>query len=84
LATLGELMTSIAHEINQPLGAIANNAGACVRWLASRNLEKAERSAALVIKDAHRAGEIITRIRSLAKKAPPQKTWWILTRRLLK
>jgi PAS domain S-box-containing protein len=74
LATLGELMTSIAHEINQPLGAIANNAGACVRWLASRNLEKAERSAALVIKDAHRAGEIITRIRSLAKKAPPQKT----------
>ena len=75
LATLGELMTSIAHEINQPLGAIANNAGACVRWLASQELEEARRSAKLVIADANRAAEIITRIRALAKKAPPQKIW---------
>lgn len=75
VATLGELMTSIAHEINQPLGAIANNASACVRWLASRNLEEARRSASLVIADAHRAGEIIGRIRALAKKAPPQRSW---------
>jgi len=75
LATLGELMTTIAHEINQPLGAIANNAGACVRWLRSQNLEEAQRSASLVIADGHRAGEIIGRIRALAKKAPLQKDW---------
>jgi PAS domain S-box-containing protein len=75
VATLGELTASIAHEINQPLGAVVNNASACVRWLAAQNLEEARRSAALVIADGHRAGEIIGRIRALAKKAPPQKDW---------
>jgi PAS domain S-box-containing protein len=75
VATLGELAASIAHEINQPLGAVVNNASACVRWLAAQNLEEARRSAALVIADGHRAGEIIARIRALAKKAPPQKDW---------
>jgi C4-dicarboxylate-specific signal transduction histidine kinase len=75
MATLGELAASIAHEINQPLGAVVNNASACVRWLAARNLEEARRSAALVIADGHRAGEIIGRIRALAKKAPPHKDW---------
>jgi C4-dicarboxylate-specific signal transduction histidine kinase len=75
MATLGELAASIAHEINQPLGAVVNNASACVRWLAAQNLEEARRSAALVIADGHRAGDIIGRIRALAKKAPPQKDW---------
>ena len=36
LTTLGELTASIAHEINQPLGAMVNSANACVRWLAAR------------------------------------------------
>ena len=75
MATLGELAASIAHEINQPLGAVVNNASACVRWLAAQNLEEARQSAALVIADGHRAGEIIGRIRALAKKAPPHKDW---------
>jgi len=75
VATLGELAASNAHEINQPLGALVNNASASVRWLAAPNLEEARRSAALVIADGHRAGEIIGRIRALAKKAPPQKDW---------
>jgi PAS domain S-box-containing protein len=75
VATLGELTASIAHEINQPLGAVVNNASACVRWLAAQNLEEARRSAALVIADGHRAAEIIGRIRALAKKAPLQKDW---------
>jgi PAS domain S-box-containing protein len=75
VATLGEMTASIAHEINQPLGAIVNNASACVRWLAARNVEEARRSAALVIDDGHRAAEIIQRIRSFAKKTPPQKDW---------
>jgi PAS domain S-box-containing protein len=75
VAALGELTASIAHEINQPLGAVVNNASACVRWLAAHNLEEARQSASLVIAEGHRAGEIISRIRALAKKAPPQKDW---------
>jgi C4-dicarboxylate-specific signal transduction histidine kinase len=75
LTTLGELTASIAHEINQPLASVVNSANACVRWLAAQNLEKARQSALRVVADGHRAGEIITRIRALAKKAPPQKDW---------
>jgi len=75
VATLGELTASIAHEINQPLAAVVNNASACLRWLAAHNLEEARRSAALIIADGHRAGEIISGIRALVNKAPPQKDW---------
>jgi C4-dicarboxylate-specific signal transduction histidine kinase len=75
VATLGELTASIAHEINQPLAAVGSNASACLRWLSAQNLEEARESAALVIADVDRAGEIIGRIRALAKKAPPQKDW---------
>jgi len=75
VVTLGEMTASIAHEINQPLGALVNNAGACLGWLDAKNLEEARNSVALVIDDAQRASEIITRIRALAKKAPPQKDW---------
>jgi PAS domain S-box-containing protein len=75
LTTLGELTASIAHEINQPLGAVVNNASACVRWLAAQNLEEARQSAMRVVADGHRAGDIITRIRNLAKKEPLQKDW---------
>jgi PAS domain S-box-containing protein len=75
VATLGEMTASIAHEINQPLGAIVNSASACLRWLEAQKLEEARRSASRVIAEGHRAGEIITRIRALAKKAPSEKDW---------
>lgn len=75
VATLGEMTASIAHEINQPLGAIANNASASVRWLAASELDEARRSAQLVIADSHRAGQIVQRIRALAKKAPMHREW---------
>src|SRR5262249_21277666 len=75
VAMLGEMTTSIAHEINQPLGAIVNNASACLRWLTAQKLEEARQSVARVVADGHRAGEIIARIRALAKKAPQQKDW---------
>ncbi|MDB6042042.1 MAG: two-component sensor histidine kinase [Gammaproteobacteria bacterium] len=44
--TMGELTASIAHEVNQPLGAIVTIAGACKRWLAARppKMEKARRA----------------------------------------
>ena len=75
LTTMGELTTSIAHEINQPLGAIVNNAGACVRWLAAQKLDEARASATQVIEDGHRAAQIVGRIRALAEKAPPERDW---------
>jgi C4-dicarboxylate-specific signal transduction histidine kinase len=76
VATLGEMTASIAHEINQPLGALVNNAGACLAWLDAENLEEVRNSVELVMDDAQRATEIITRIRALVKKASPQKDWF--------
>src|SRR5207249_2993835 len=75
VATHGEMTASIAHEINQPLAAVVNNATACLHWLAAQNLEEARQSAEFVIADGHRAGEIIGRIRALATKAPSRKDW---------
>ena len=77
VTTMGQLAASIAHEINQPLAAVVNNASACMRWLTgpTPNLEQARDSAALIIADGHRAGQIISQIRALAKKAPPRKDW---------
>src|SRR5262249_27730319 len=75
VAMLGEMTASIAHEINQPLGAIVNSASAGLRWLTAQKLEEARQSVARVVADGHRAAEIIGRIRALAKNAPPQKHW---------
>src|SRR5207253_5169255 len=72
LTTLGELTASIAHEINQPLGAMVNSANACGRWLAAQNLERAQQSALLVVAEGQRAADIIGRIRALIKKEPPR------------
>src|SRR5438094_5734595 len=73
VATLGEMTASIAHEVNQPLAAVVNNATACLHWLAAQNLEEARQSAEFVIADGHRAGEIISRIRALVQKVPARK-----------
>ncbi|MGH7846768.1 MAG: PAS domain-containing sensor histidine kinase, partial [Candidatus Binatia bacterium] len=75
VATLGEMSASIAHEVNQPLAAAVTSASACLRWLDAQKLEEARRSASRVIAEGHRASKIIGRIRSLTKKAPPQKDW---------
>jgi PAS domain S-box-containing protein len=75
VATLGELTASIAHEINQPLGAMVNSANACVRWLAAENLARAQQSAVRIVAEGQRAADIIDRIRALTKKTPPHKDW---------
>ncbi len=71
LTSLGELTASIAHEVNQPLAGLVNSANACLNWLASRppNIEKARQSVDRIIKDGIRAGEIIHRVRALAKSS---------------
>jgi C4-dicarboxylate-specific signal transduction histidine kinase len=73
LTTMGELTASIAHEINQPLTAIVASGNACRRWLAGTvpNFDRARDSIDRMIRDAHRASEIITRIRSMTRNAPP-------------
>jgi PAS domain S-box-containing protein len=74
--TMGELTASIAHEVNQPLGAIAASASACVRWLSAQpaNLGEAASAAGQVVREAHRASEVIARIRSILKRAEPKHT----------
>ncbi|MGK6310229.1 trifunctional serine/threonine-protein kinase/ATP-binding protein/sensor histidine kinase [Variovorax sp. DT-64] len=75
LATMGQLAASIAHEVNQPIGAARNNAHAALRFLARDPPELAEVSEALecVVSDTYRAGGIISRIRDQVRKVPPRK-----------
>jgi C4-dicarboxylate-specific signal transduction histidine kinase len=72
VTTLGEMTASIAHEINQPLAAIVTNANAGLRWLASDlpNLEETRQAIRRIIRDGNRAGDVISRMRALFKKAP--------------
>jgi PAS domain S-box-containing protein len=76
VATLGELAGSIAHEVNQPLGAIANNARAGLRFLESGSENLPDVKAALldIVKGADRVSSINVRMRALAKKVPPEIT----------
>ena len=72
--TLGELMASIAHEVNQPLAAVVTNAQACLRWLALETPRPDEARAAVerIVRDSKRASEVIQRIRALVKKTETQ------------
>ena len=75
VTTLGELTASIAHEVNQPLAAVVANAEACLRWLdrETPNLDGARRSVEWLIDAGNRAGEVIRRVRALAKKTDLEK-----------
>jgi PAS domain S-box-containing protein len=75
VTTLGELTASIAHEINQPLTAIVNNANAGLRWLSSESPDIAETREVIrrIVRDGNRAADVISRMRALFKKAPMTK-----------
>ena len=70
VSALGELASSLAHEINQPLAAILSNAQAAQRFLSQGNLDVNELAEILkdIIRDDNRAAEVIRRIRSMLKK----------------
>jgi len=74
VATMGELVASIAHEVNQPLTAVVMNGNACLRWMNASppNLDEARLAASRIVKEGDRAGAIIQRIRSFLKKRPSQ------------
>src|SRR5229473_5657793 len=75
VTTMGELTASLAHEVNQPIGAAVTNANTCIRWLArdTPNVEEARAAAMRSAKDGMRAAEIVSRIRLLFKKGTPQR-----------
>ncbi|XUW92353.1 PAS domain S-box protein [Burkholderia sp. M6-3] len=70
ITMLGELAASIAHEVTQPIAAVVACGGAALRWLnrPTPELDEATRSVTQIVRDAKRAGEIIQRIRAMAKK----------------
>jgi PAS domain S-box-containing protein len=74
LSTVGELAASIAHEVNQPLAAVATYAGAALLWLLRDppDLERARDALQRTIQEGEHAGEIVSRVRALVKKAPPR------------
>jgi PAS domain S-box-containing protein len=71
VASLGEMSASIAHEVNQPLGAIAINGEVLLRLLSRQppNIAEAMAAARQITADAHRATAVVRRTRELSKKA---------------
>jgi PAS domain S-box-containing protein len=74
IMTMGEITSSIAHEINQPLGAIVNYGSACLRLITTGSADLTDIATALseIVNDANRASSIIAQIRALSKKAVPE------------
>jgi PAS domain S-box-containing protein len=75
IMTMGEMAASIAHEVNQPLSGVVVNGNACLRWLAgdSPNLDEAREAVRRIVRDGKRAGEVIARIRAMARKTATAK-----------
>jgi signal transduction histidine kinase len=73
--TMGELVASIAHEVNQPLGAIVTNGQACMHLLSREvpDLDKSREVVGRMIRDGMRASEVIKRIRDLLHKTSVDK-----------
>jgi signal transduction histidine kinase len=75
VATMGQLTASIAHEIKQPIAAARNNARAALNFLDKSPPDLAEVIEALtcIVDDTDRTSDVVDRIGSLIKKAPPRK-----------
>jgi GAF domain-containing protein len=75
VATMGQLTASIAHEIKQPIATARNNARAALNFLDKNPPDVAEVREALacIVDHTDRASDVVDRIGSLIKKAPPRK-----------
>jgi PAS domain S-box-containing protein len=75
VSIMGELAASLAHEINQPIGAAATNAQACLRFLNREqpDVPEACEAALEMVRDATRAVDIIDRVRSMYRKGSPHQ-----------
>ncbi|MDO9360778.1 MAG: PAS domain S-box protein [Polaromonas sp.] len=76
LITMGEMASSVAHELNQPLTAINNYCNGMVSRIKGQQISNEDLLVALekTAKQAHRAGQIIQRIRSFVKRSEPNRT----------
>ncbi len=75
LTTIGQLSTSIAHEVNQPLTGVIANAGSCVRWLDAvpPDLPEAQAAARRIVRDAERASAVISNIRAMVRRGMAER-----------
>lgn len=75
LITMGEMASSLAHELNQPLSAIANYCAGCVKRMQAGNYQIDDLLAAMqkASDQAERAGKIIRRMRDMVKKGEPHR-----------
>jgi signal transduction histidine kinase len=75
LVTMGEMASSVAHELNQPLTAITNYCNGMVSRVEAETIAKGDLIAALqkTARQAERAGQIIHRIRAFVKRSEPQR-----------
>ena len=73
MTAMGELTSSLADEVNHPLGAMMINAETCLRWLSHEvpNVERARTIASMIVKDGTRAAETIARVQHLFDKGTP-------------
>lgn len=76
ISTLGELATSIAHEVKQPLSAIVTNAETSLRWLSREpvHVEKLRQLTSRIISSARRASEIVQHVRSMAQSGERERS----------
>jgi len=76
LITMGEMASSVAHELNQPLTAINNYCTGLISRIRNRQVDEGEMLSALekTARQAQRAGQIIQRIRSFVKRSEPNRT----------
>lgn len=76
LITMGEMASSVAHELNQPLTAITNYCNGLVSRIRSKQISDEDMLAALdkTSRQAQRAGQIIQRIRTFVKRSEPNRT----------
>ncbi len=81
LITMGEMASSVAHELNQPLTAINNYCHGMVSRIKSQQITEQDLLGALekTARQAQRAGQIIQRIRSFVKRSEPNRTWSTVT-----
>jgi PAS domain S-box-containing protein len=75
VATIGQLTASIAHEVNQPVGALVTNAHAALRLLRAQPPDPDHVCEALddIIKDGRRVSDVIDRIRAMVKRKPMRR-----------
>lgn len=76
LITMGEMASSVAHELNQPLTAISNYCNGMVSRIRDNKISEEELLGALekTARQAQRAGQIIARIKSFVKRSEPNRT----------